>query len=143
MLSYSYVLGVCLNLYSHISSLTFFKSLILTQLSNSESYFSQQAKYLIVMSLSLWYVLLNSSFSTSHFFLLFTITSSDSSDLDCWYESLIWADFRCATDITSWMHQFNNNSSQYVSFLTQFRTFSKLINCCLSFLFFSFRLSSV
>jgi len=89
MLLYSYALGVCFNSYSHISSLTFLKSLILTQLSNSESYFSQQTKYLIVMSLSLQYILLNSSFSTSHFFLLFTITSSGSSDLDCQYESLI------------------------------------------------------
>ncbi len=101
MLSYSYALGVCLNSYSHISSLTFLKSLILTQLSNSELYSNQWAKYSVVMSLSLWYVLLNSSFSTFHFFSLFTITSYDSSDLNHQYESLIWADFRCATNITS------------------------------------------
>ncbi len=143
MLSYSYALSVCLNLYSHTSSLIFLKSLILIQLSNSESYSSQQTRYSVVMSLSLWYVLLNSSFSTSHFFSLFTITSSDSSDLDYQYGSLIWADSRCATDITSWMHQLNDNFSQYVSFLTQFRTLSRLINCCLSFLFFSLRLSSI
>ncbi len=143
MLSYSYALDVCLNSYSHTSSLTFPKSLILTQLSNSEPYFSQQTKYLVVMSLPLWYVLLNSSFSTSHFFSSFIITSFSSSGLGHQYGSLIWVSFRCATDITSWMHQLDDNSSQYASFSTQFRTFSKLTNCCLSFLFFSFRLSSV
>ena len=53
MLSYNYTLNVYLNSYSHTSSLTFLKSLILTQLLNSELYFNQQAKYLIVISLSL------------------------------------------------------------------------------------------
>ncbi len=143
MLPYSYASGICLNSYSHTSSLTFPKSLILTQLSNSELYFSQWARYSVVMSLSLWYILLNSSFSTFYFFLLFTITSSGSSGLGHQYGSLVWAGSRCATDITSWMCQFDDNSSQYASFSTQFRTFSRLTNCCLSFLFFSFRLSSI
>ncbi len=41
MLSYSYALSIYFNSYSCTSSLTFLKSLILTQLSNSELYSNQ------------------------------------------------------------------------------------------------------